>query len=623
MRVMQFIPASATSTTSSNLGIKELDAELFMLQSNNFRINDLVRKTRREKYLHIGDIYIWWTNAKQETNYLKDCYAAANIIVDSSKVSTDFRSIMKLICKNQMPERDLSEWVACLEFVHNEVKDSPDDFANNPIDAIADRINSKGGISGIANTKSKTSAKSVPAKEAANDDCFTLVEEELNSFLIEEAKMLHDQNTNLPVINTPGLPLNEHGYGVAVVKQNQSNFVFVGTVNDPTYIRQGMLHTYRSDFEALPQSVRAVIEPLHILNEPQIVSRYRRKFIDKSIVATNGNAAEKAPPARRLIYRASEGHFLLSTVGVDASPVVISTPRQQVITGATADLYLPLKTREEIETKLLDSKSFNLFEASNDSEFSHHVGNFGDSFSVSLRTKLKIGDSDGVRASTIERHTSNLNHSKITFKPFFKFLGESHQVDSLSRYFTPSWSCSADMAFINKLNHQFFFSWIEKLGKYARRKEHKTFSLHLEDKNLQIGFEKGKNGYDQHESFALMGSTANGVATLEVRSTDLAFIFRQILDLKVVGKINIAANSNAIRIQFKTSANVFECWIPAVDVNGVRQAISFAPYIPIQSPTPKAPSHVPDAVDPEDLGPDDGTEFDMDEIAAAINKKSR
>lgn len=624
MNAMQFAPAPATSTTTTNLAITELDAELSRLQTEAARINDFVRKTRREKYQLVGNTYIWWTDAKEQPNYLSKCYEAANIIAENKKAKTDFRSIMKLISQNQMKDSDLDEWVTCLEFVHNAVKNSPEVFANDPINNIAHYIDTNGGISGIAKAKGNTANKLSPAKAASNDGCFTLDEEEFHPCLIDQAKALHAQKTTLPVINAPGLPLNREGYGVAVVKQNGDDLVFVGAVNDPTYIQDAMFRTYRSDFDALEPTVRAVLEPLHILNEPQVVSRYRGKFVEKSKVVDPWNADEKLVAAKRLIYRCEHGHFLLSYVGVDASPVVISTPIQPVITGATADLYLPLKTREEVETKFLDSQSFNLFEASNATQFMHQAGGgFGESYSVTMNTKLQIDDSDGITASMIKRRTLNLQHSLLEFKPFFEFYGDLHQVAPDARYFSAGWNCIADMAFINKLNHQFFFEWIEGLGKYAKRDAHGTLAIAMDEEHFLVQHERGQNGYDQCEIVDIPGGMAVGTAILEVRSTDLAFVFRQILDLKVIGNIAIAANSDALRIQFATAANSFECWIPAVDGSGKRRETHFTPYVPLQTANPKAASHVSDAIDPEDLGPDDGTDLDKDELAAAITKKSK
>ena len=85
MYAMQLTTAPATSTTATNLAITELDAELSRLQTETTRINHFVRQTRQDKYQLIASTYIWWTDAKEQLNYLSDCYAAANIIVETRK----------------------------------------------------------------------------------------------------------------------------------------------------------------------------------------------------------------------------------------------------------------------------------------------------------------------------------------------------------------------------------------------------------------------------------------------------------------------------------------------------------------------------------------------------------
>jgi hypothetical protein len=618
MNVMHLTTVQMATNPSVSIET-QLDTELKSLQFDANRIKTLVLQTRDEKYKLMAATYLWWLVAKDLPVYLAKQYAAANITVEPQKVKTDFRSIIELVSQKKMNKKDIEEWVRCLEVIHAEVKRAPDDYASkNAIQAIAHFINTNGGISGLFRGNTKAGKTVITAKTADNDGYFTLDEKEFNPCIFGEASAYHGQQTSLPTIAANDITTDAHGYGLALVKDDGKSMVVVSAVNDPLFIQDALVRTYRSDFEAAPQTVRTVIEPLHILNEPLVVSRYRGKFIKESKIADPYNKDEKLLAEKRIIFRAETGDFLLSQIGVDASPVVLSKPLVPVIVGAKADLFLPFNTRKEVETKLLDAKDFNLFEASNEHQFDYVGTGFKASHIVTLKTKVPIEDSDGVSAETVMRHVHNLNHAPLSFMPFYKFYGQTWQVDVNKNQFAPTWYCTTDMGFIQQLDQQFFSDWLNKIGAHTNRDKHKTFEIILNAGFFEIRHEKGENGYDQPSPIAITGS-AHGNTTLVVRTADLVFVLHQLAGMKVKGPIVMTANHAAIRIQFKTSANAFDCWLPAANENGKRIALHFEKYWPSQTTNPVAPTHVTvEAEDSENLWPDDGETFDNAEVIEAI-----
>ena len=619
MNVMHLTPAPiATPTVTIEA---QLDSQLKSLQRDSSRINSLVLQTRKDKYTLMAATYFWWLIAKDHADYLAKQYAAANITVEPHKVKTDFRSIMQLVSQKQIMEKDLAEWVRCLEIIHAEVKRAPDDYASkDAIQAVAHFINTNGGISGLA--RGSKAAKALPTLKAAdNDDYFTLDEKEFNPCIFDEASKYHSQQASLPTIAANDITTNEHGYGLALVKDNGNNMVVVGAVNDPVFIQDALVRTYRSDFEAAPQTVRSVIEPLHVLNEPKVISRHRGKFIKESKIADPYNKDEKLLAEKRLIFRVETCDFLLSQIGVDASPVVVSKPLLPVIVGAKADLFLPCNTRKEVETKLLDAKDFNLFEASNENQFDFADTGFHASHTVALKTKVPIEDADGVSAETIKRHVHNLNHEPLRFMPFYEYYEQTWQVEAATNKFVPTWYCNTEMDFIQHLDQQFLFEWLTKIGSMANRDMHKTFEIILSATAFEIRHEKGKDDYDQSEQIPITSGSAHGTAKLEVRTADLVFVLHQLAGMKIKGPIAITANHAAVRFQFKTSANAFDCWLPAANGNGERMALLFQKYWPSQTVNPVAPEQTVEVEsDAEDLGPDDEEMFGNTAFVEAIKR---
>jgi len=132
---------------------------------------------------------------------------------------------------------------------------------------------------------------------------------------------------------------------------------------------------------------------------------------------------------------------------------------------------------------------------------------------------------------------------------------------------------------------------------------------------LVLGFEYEKTlGFDNSKTLTLPSGKAAGSVELNVRSADFAFVLRQIADLNVMGALDIQADEHAVILTFSTSANSFQCWIPACDLSGSRSTKHFTIYRPVQS------KNLVKSDDPDDLAPEMNDE-DHEALTAAVRKK--
>ena len=81
----------------------------------------------------------------------------------------------------------------------------------------------------------------------------------------------------------------------------------------------------------------------------------------------------------------------------------------------------------------------------------------------------------------------------------------------------------------------------------------------------------------------LLNRPSTGQAELKVRSSDFAFVLRQIADLHVTSGIEIKADNYALALNFQTTASSYECWIPACEENANRLTKHFTIYRPTTS----------------------------------------
>jgi hypothetical protein len=280
------------------------------------------------------------------------------------------------------------------------------------------------------------------------------------------------------------------------------------------------------------------------------------------------------------------------------------------------DTFLSNSTRKSIETRLLHQSMFNLFEPSEAEQYRVTSVPGISAHSIRLNTKLEIADSAEVKAHTIVQHTENLNHSPISFIPFYAMFGEPRwQVDCKPADFTPTWTASLHLNWLRHASNEFFEQWIAEYGVKAKRAINNVLEFIANVSEIRLGFEYEKTlGFDNSKLLTMPSGQANGTVNLHVRSADLAFVLRQIADLNVIGAIGIQADEHAIVLTFSTSANSYQCWIPACDLSGSRSTKHFTIYKPVPSP------NLVRKEDRDDLEPE-ATDEELKALAQAIKRK--
>ena len=577
-----------------------LDTNLNLIKVNYKSFNTLQSTTRKEKYTVFTKIYLWWQVARNDESYLDDLYVANNI-KSYKKGEVNFRPLLRLVTNDQMLENDIDVWSKAMKKLNIEIQKHQDDFSTDSINKIVHFITLNNGLTGLSGYQKNKNPQDDDIELSIDDDMlFTLNDNEFIPTFAEEAKNFYDTNTQQQVINLPALHTTADDYSVVVIKKTANGCVLVGTTNDSDTVNTTLVGTYRNDFEALPITMRCVLETLHILNIPKVLATSWEKFVENSLITDKYSANKKKELAhKRLLYQPSTKSFILSNTLVDASVVVYAIPKNCVIGGIDADIFLPTSNRQSIETKLLHQSMFNMFTPSNTNHFTKCSPGAFASHYVSLDAKIKIEDKDGISSNQVKRQTSNLNHPPIHFLPFYG--PPRWQVRAQSERFLHAWECDVDLSWLRAATTSFFDKWIAAYGKKANRPVNKILKLRLSKANITIGYEfDAKSGFDNEKAIELSPHSAHGDVSLIVRSADFGFVLRQIADLNVQGLINIFADNNAIKLVFSTTANDYICWIPSCGNNGKRNSKHFSSYHPTQTEFVKTEVDPDDEMDVED-----------------------
>lgn len=567
----------------------ELDRQLDELQLDVANLRVLQKQAWDQERRVMAEGYIWWLHASEIDGYLDSVYAQHHITHNRVSIGRNFRPLVKLFFNSRVTETDLTQWQAALRRVHEEVTANAAHYQYDTVERIAHFIKTNGGKSGLAGYHNKSqNANDQALDEATEDDpvgLFEISDSELTAVLQQEAKRFYTGRSQQP-ITLPALHWTSDGFSVVVVKNHGSAAQLVGTTNSATLIDAALVSTYRNDFAALPTTMRAVLEPLHVLNEPNILASSYEKLRELGNVQDAwSDLGRKEKSHRRLIYRPATADFLLSYLGVDASVVLICKPKLPVLSRERGDLFLPQSTRRSVETRLLHQAMFNLFTTSTPDQFNTVSPGFIAANYVRLDTKLVLEDVDGITASMIKNVVTNINHAPLSLIPFYESLGTPRwQASCNQAAFNHSWQADVGLDWLRDFTTSFLNKWIPAYGRKANRAVNKTLNLSMNPQQLLIGYELDpKVGYDNVLSLPLPSGSAQGGVMLTVRSSDFAFALKQISDLDVMGQINMQASEAAMLVKFETQCSSYRLWIPASDDRGERLTKCFEPYNPEMS----------------------------------------
>ena len=557
-----------------------LDTKLAELKMDMENVLILQKMSRDQERMVMASVYMWWRDAQQQIDYLEQCYASANITKNRTR-DANFRPLLKLVTSSQMASGDVDTWNKALRAVHEDFDKNIEHYAIDPVGRICHFIKTNGGKTGLAYHSKVEDDEDVEAEAVS---LYTLDDSELLATLLVEARNYYAKGA--ANIQLPALQLNDYGYSVVIVKKQGAGYALVGTTNETKLLDAALASTYRSDFEAMPLTMRVVMEPLHILNVPNCLASSFAKFIEVSnLVDAWDEKRSKEKAYKRLTYRAAEQDFLLSTMQFDSSVVVKAKPKSDVMGRKTGDLFLPNSTRQSVETKLLHQGTFNLFDPSSANNFTNVGRGYIAASYVNLTTKVAVDDVEGVTAQQVLANTTNLSHPPLSFIPFHAAFGEPRwQAVNKTQCIKASWHADVDLDWLRNASTEFLDKWIAAYGKKANRQVNKTLSAALDVNGLSIGYEFDNDlGYDNIKTVALPAGSAHGHVELVMRSGDFAFVLRQVADLSIVGAVHMQADADGLVLSFSTTASDYEIWIAACDKEGKRSAVHFMAYRPEQT----------------------------------------
>jgi hypothetical protein len=600
----------ATNTTAQ-------DKQLATLKTATRNVLLQIRKTNKQEREHLAAIYVWWRSVKDVTGYLTDLYAKNGIEYYNIKNKINFRPLLTYLTNGEVESNDLNYWQQTLRAIDVEYQTDPNHYGNESIVRIAQFLDMNGGKTGLAGYHNKVDEDEIEDGELKREDverlAYSLDEEKLFPTFLWEAKAFYEACTSLQTATLPALNTTQDGYSVVVVKRDGTQAKLLGTVNEQSFIEAMLATTYRKNFEALPTTMRCILEALHLLNVPLAVAYNIDKYIDHVEGYEHQKDLNSMRDKRRLIFRKNSADILLSNVTKQLGVVLTAKPKHELFPNLAGDIYINNNLRLSLEVRLLHQTMFNMFTTQHKEQYVEVPKGFLHAYRLPIETKQPMADEktgeffDATTAALVKRHTHNITHPSISWTPFYKSnvptikkIATNTQADLVDAPFKAKWQGVANIDWLRNVVSEFFDGWIVKYAAKAERDINMAMHLQLQNESFTVGYEFGKKGYDNHKAFEL--AKAMGSLELQVRTGDFAFVIRQLADLNVQGNIAIQANSDGVLLHFETSANNYTCLIPACTVKGVRHAALMQQYTPSQTVL-----NVQQSADPDDEYMDDAT----------------
>lgn len=566
---------------------KQLDAELKRLKKNGTDVMLQVRMSRDAESKHFVSAYLWWREANKVKGYLDSLYKEAGIVHKSLKNKINFRPMLRLLSEGDADNNELLIWTKALNKVHEKYESTPKTFKVNALSQLVQFIKNSNGKTGLAGYHNKQNddadydeieneASDAAEIKSLYDD---LSESEFTPMLAKEARNYYGAHNNLQSVELPALNLTEQGYSIIVVKSDGTTTELVGTIADQNIVDNTLIRTYRNEFDAMPLTMRCVVEPLHLLNVPNVIAKSIDKFIENSKVEDTIDGEKKERAYKRLVYRADTGEFMLSHMYMPAGVVLTAKPNQAMFNANAADMFINNELRLSIEVRLLHQNMFNVFTTNSPNKYKPLPKGFGHAYTAQLDTKLLIDDDGAATAKLVKHYTTNLKHPSIAWTPFYKFtIKPRWQTAANVDRFKADWQGTIDIDWLRSTSVAFFDNWIAAYANKANRPVNKTLNLTFSTNGMGIGYEFGDKGYDIEKQYAI--DKSKGKASLQVRSADFAFFVRQLADLNVQGNIDCKANEHGVKFAFATAANTYMCFVPACNAKGVRDKTYCTVYYP-------------------------------------------
>ena len=442
-----------------------------------------------------------------------------------------------------------------------------------------------GGVSGLVsyNPKEGLSADDIPdvgedkknikkARELAESVVSTAYQDSVNFF--------SDDDTLPSASFGADIALNEDNLSLVLVKRGKDRtYSVIDSVIDNKYVSKFVAKSYLSQYVALPQAVRFIVEMLSTQFCPaEQEGTFTHVLNEASKVSPDGTRNA----IRRLVYKHADGSFLLSNIHSSTGLVTVAKPKHAILEGAIDDVALSTISRRLLETYVVGPKNFRLLDFNvpiGKGPIPHTGDDLTNALSVSVLTEKMDGDFKKIPLFFGRESIERLPHVQVDVH---------HEPNS-----KPDWEREVDPAWFKTFNAAFTHNWVNSHARHVNRPHQTVLDVVFRITTMTVNFFNMDNVSDLSTMVQVpTGGIGEGTRRCFL-SKDIAIAMLQLGDLPIVGKATMSLFPAFLRISYETEMGSYSLYIPTVNSVGVHQAHGFGQYS-MQSIVPA--DHVIDAL---------------------------
>jgi len=518
-------------------------------------------------YQCLSSLYVWWREAKQYEGFLDELYQELNISTRKNN-EENFVRVIRLAWRIDWDGNrgaSLQKWSKALKELHHEYETNKEKYKSNAIDSLILFSLSSGGVSGLIKDKAdsddetndddkkKTVKKKNKSQRQKDNDARLKVKN-------KELAELYFENNAKPItsvdLQNVAIATNDKSYAVALIRKKNNGYQVLSVTENDDLVSEAMIRTYRRQQDSAPMTLRVINEIIQTQAYPIEFEKFRHSLSLRSKIKDENNKPMKQ--IRRLIYRAKEKDFLLSENRADCSVVTIAKPIKFTL-NVKENIFLSANDRNFIEQEIIQKRNLAFYET---------VGN----------KELIENKDDEVKAShyILCKYKIDGYIRKLYFYKTTSIRQESVQQAIFNPSEVPKWKAEINNEWISQFNVRFLVSWLRSFGSSVNQRRNQVLRLDV-GKQLAIHFD-GENGvFSRHiKDFTKLNNFVGAELKLHFHARDLIPTLQSLAEQNIVGKINLAANENALVINYKTEISEYSIAIPTTKKNGTRNKQAFA-----------------------------------------------
>ena len=486
--------------------LNKLRKNLLRLQEDGAVVLADQRQIRHHLYTHLGELYLWWREAKEQNGFLDAEYATLGKKFKSRVIyGTNFAPLIWLAWgfNNIRSAQDADRYSRTINAVHEEYEKRPDFYKKDGAAKICNFIKQSGGVTSLAGYRATDNSSREDVDESPSSDEVgnTISAQDLQSALLKLRATLEEYGLENPIACSQFLKSNENDYGLLLFRKTPSGFNLLESYDDSSIINPALSNHIRKRFEVAVFAIRPLLELLQTQSLPKQLEKLVERLVDKTKLPEEGGRRFRSD--RRVLYSPHLNEFILSPVNALSGVVSIAQPFFPLILDDCAkDVFLASQERELLESSILRDLEFNFY---NVQYQSRSIPHYSESNSASNVVHLRHR----------EKPNTFLN---LSFWPFYSSVEGPQDQLTINPEFVlnPIWKSHMDQDAFLRLEHKFLDPWLGSHAKHLTREHNALIKVTFAESAwlMEFVFRDGEFESGEHVEMQYLDVTEGEVTAL-------------------------------------------------------------------------------------------------------------